>query len=193
MRTKVCSNHFVQGYRNPQCRTPTLYMKGYDCEDRLQRPAPNIRSTEVSKKKTRKRKQSGNDQLNDGVQFKKVAFDDDTVNENIDLDKAPLSPANEGPVTCSVFEVATQTEYKSQEEETMAYFIHQATCPKNCYILLCRYTGLSRPKLDLVFEFLEPKATEIHYWRGSKNTKTLTNKRKTKKKATCVNDEGVFV
>ena len=140
------------------------------------RPAPNIRSTEVSKKKTRKRKQSGNDQLNDGVQFKKVAFDDDTVNENIDLDKAPLSPANEGPVTCSVFDVATQTEYKSQEEEKRAYFIHQATCRKNCY----RYTGLSRPKLDLVFEFLEPKATEIHYWRGNKNTKTLTKKRKFK-------------
>ena len=31
--TKVCSNHFAQGYRNPQCRTPTLYMKGYDCEE----------------------------------------------------------------------------------------------------------------------------------------------------------------
>ena len=53
-------------------------------------------------------------------------------------------------------------------------------------------TVLSRPKLDLVFEFLEPKATEIHYWRGSKNTKTLTKKRKTKKKVTCVNDEGVL-
>ena len=44
----------------------------------------------------------------------------------------------------------------------------------------------------MVFEFLEPKATEIHYWRGSKNTKTLTKKRKTKEKATCVNDEGVL-
>ena len=44
----------------------------------------------------------------------------------------------------------------------------------------------------MVFEFLEPKATEIHYWRGSKSTKTLTEKRKTKKKATCVNDEGVL-
>ena len=191
MSTKVCSNHFAQGYRNPQCRTPTLYMKGYDCEDKLQRPAPKIRITEVSNKKTRKRKQSGNGQLNDGVEFKKVALDDDIVHENIDLDTAPLSPASEGPVACSVVDkrdVATQTEYKSQEEEKRAYFIHQATCPKSCY----RCTGLSRPKLDLVFEFLEPKATEIHYWRGSKSTKTLTKKRKTKKKATCVNDEGVL-
>ena len=74
---------------------------------------------EASKKKTRKRKQSGNDQLNDGVQFKKIAFDEDTVNENIDLDKAPLSPANEGPVTCSVVDkrdVATQTEYKAKRK-----------------------------------------------------------------------------
>ena len=182
MSTNVCSNHFAQ---------PTLYMKGYDCEDKLQRPAPKIRITEVSNKKTRKRKPSGNGQLNDGVQFEKVAFDDDIVNENIDFDTAPLSPASEGPVTCSVVDkrdVATQTEYKSQEEEKRAYFIHQATCPKNCY----RNTGLSRPKLDLVFEFLEPKATEIHYWRSSKNTKTLTKKRKTKKKATFVNDEGVL-
>ena len=73
MSTKVCSNHFAQGYRNSRCRTPTLYMKGYDCEDKLQRPSPKIRITEVSNKKTRKRKQSGNGQLNDGVQFKKVA------------------------------------------------------------------------------------------------------------------------
>ena len=66
-----------------------------DCEDKLQRPAPKIRITEVSNKKTRKRKQSGNDQLNDCVQFKKVALDDDIVHENIDLDTAPLSPASE--------------------------------------------------------------------------------------------------
>lgn len=35
MSTKVCANHFVQGYRNSQCRTPTLFMKGYDGEDNL--------------------------------------------------------------------------------------------------------------------------------------------------------------
>ena len=36
-------------------------MKGYDCEDKPQRPAPKIRNTKISEKKTRKRKQSGND------------------------------------------------------------------------------------------------------------------------------------
>ena len=101
-----------------------------------------------------------------------------------------MSPASDGRVVCLVVDKrdATQTEYKSQEEEKRAYFIHQATCPKNFY----RYTGLSLPKLDLVFKFLGPKITEIHYWRGSKNTKTLTKKRKRKKKATCVNNEGVL-
>lgn len=43
----------------------------------------------------------------------------------------------------------------------------------------------------MVFEFLEPKATEIHYWRGSKNTKTPSQKRK-KKNSTCVYNEGVL-
>ena len=189
MSTKVCSNHFLQGYRNSQCRTPTLFMKGYDCEDKPQRPAPKIRTTEASEKKSRKRKQSGNDQLNDGIPNKKVAFHDDLLGENIDFDTAPLSPVNESPDTdVYQIEVATQTENKSQEEEKRALFINQATCPKNCY----RYTGLTRPKLDLVFEFLEPKATEIHYWRGSKNTKTPSRKRKTKKNSTCVYNEGVL-
>lgn len=110
------------------------------------------------------------------------------MGENIDSDTAPLSPVNESPDTdVYQIEVATQTENKSQEEEKRALFINQATCPKNCY----RYTGLTGPKLDLVFEFLEPKATEIHYWRGSKNTKTPSQKRK-KKNSTCIYNEGVL-
>ena len=95
--TKVCSNHFAQGYRNSQCRISALFMKGYDCGGRPQRPPPKIRTTEASEKKARKRKQSGNDQLNDGLPNKKVACDDDLIGENIILDTAPLSPANEGP------------------------------------------------------------------------------------------------
>ena len=45
-RHKVCSNHFAQGYRNPQCRTPALYMKSNDSEGKFQRPAPKIRRME---------------------------------------------------------------------------------------------------------------------------------------------------
>ena len=32
MSTKVCSNHFAAGYRSSECRTPTLYLKGYDVD-----------------------------------------------------------------------------------------------------------------------------------------------------------------
>ena len=52
----------------------------------IQRPAPKIRTTDVSEKKTRKRKQSDNNQLNDGIPNKKVAFHDDILAENIDFD-----------------------------------------------------------------------------------------------------------
>ena len=48
MSTKVRSNHFVHGYRNSECRTPTLYMKGYDCEGTPQRHVLNITTTEAS-------------------------------------------------------------------------------------------------------------------------------------------------
>ena len=42
MSTKVCSNHFAQGYRTSECPTPTFYMKGYDCESKSKRPPPKI-------------------------------------------------------------------------------------------------------------------------------------------------------
>ena len=37
MGTKVCSNHFVQGYRigNSHSRAQPVFMKGYDCEEDL--------------------------------------------------------------------------------------------------------------------------------------------------------------
>ena len=176
MSTKVCSNHFVQGYTNSQCHPPTLFMKGYDREDKPQRPAPKIRNTEMSEKKTAKRKQSENDD----VPNKKVAFEEEVSGEITEFDAAPLSPLMEHPDTDFYkVEVATQTEDKSQEEVKRAYFVDQATCPENCY----RYTGLTRPKLDLVFQFLKPKATKIRYWRGSKNTKTSSQKRKRKNSA----------
>ena len=56
--TKVCSNHFVQGYRTSQFPTPTLYMKGYDCDSKPQRPGPKFRSTANKERKSTKRKQS---------------------------------------------------------------------------------------------------------------------------------------
>ena len=93
MGTKVCSNHFVQGYRirNSHSRAQPLFMKGYDCEDKPQRPAPKIRNTEISEKKTRERKQRGSDD----VPNKKVVFEKEISGENIDFDTAPLSTVME--------------------------------------------------------------------------------------------------
>ena len=45
-------------------------MKGYNCEDQPQGPAPKIRTTELTEKKTRKRKQG----VNDSVTIKKVSY-----------------------------------------------------------------------------------------------------------------------
>ena len=36
----------------------TLYMKGYDCDSKPQRPAPNFRSTENKERNTAKRKRT---------------------------------------------------------------------------------------------------------------------------------------
>ena len=108
------------------------------------------------------------------------------LGENFDFEyPASLSPAftADSTDTISKIEVATQTEYRSSEKEKREYFIDQATCPKNCY----RYTGVTRSKLKLLFEVLEPKATDIRLWRGSKNTKKSSKKRATeaKKKDYC--------
>ena len=50
---KVCSNHLTS-----QMSHTTLYMKGYDCDSKPQRPAPNFRSTENKERNTAKRKRT---------------------------------------------------------------------------------------------------------------------------------------
>jgi len=183
--TKVCSNHFVQGYRTSQCPTPTLYMKGYDCDSKPQRPGPKFRSTANKERKSRKRKQTYSADQGPSKNLPLVE-DDSLLGENLDFEyPASLSPVSTADSTDAIskIEVATQTEYRSPEKEKREYFIDQATCPKNCY----RYTGVTRSKLELLFEFLEPKATDIRLWRGSKNTKKSSKKRATeaKKKDYC--------
>ena len=54
--------------------------------------------TELTERKTRKRKQAGNDKLNYGVPIKKVGFHDDSFVENIDFDTAPLFLDNEAQI-----------------------------------------------------------------------------------------------
>ena len=115
MSMNVCSNHFVHGYRTSKCPTPTLYMRGYDCESKSGRPAPKIRSTENKEKKSRKRKQSDSA---DELQTKKVLLVDEEslLGQNIDFEyPASLSPADND--TIHKVDLATQTEYKSPEKE----------------------------------------------------------------------------
>ena len=132
-------------------------MKGYDCDSKPQRPAPKFRPAENKERKTTKRKRScGVDEGPENLPFE----DESLLGENFDFEyPASLSPASSADSTDAIskIEVATQTEYRSPEKEKRDYFIDQATCPKNCY----RYTGVTRSKLDLLFEFLEPKATDI--------------------------------
>ena len=46
-----------------------------------------------------------------------------------------------------------------------------------------RYTGLSRDKLDLVFDLIEEKAKSLRYWIGSVDTDLPSSKKKFAKKA----------
>lgn len=153
-------------------------MKGYDCDSKPQRPAPKFRSTENKERNTAKRKRTYSaDQDPENLPLE----DDSLLRDNFDFEyPASLSPASTADSTVGApkTEVATQTKYRSPEKEKRDYFIDQATCPKNCYC----YTGVTRSKHDLLFEFLEPKATDIRIWRGSKNTKKSSKKQATEAK-----------
>ena len=41
-----------------------------------------------------------------------------------------------------------------------------------------RYTGLSRDKLDLVFDLIEEKAKSLRYWKGSVDTNLPSSRKK---------------
>ena len=166
---------------NSKCPTPTLYMKGYDCDSKPRRPAPKFRATKDKERKSAKRKQSYSADQGPSNNLPLVEEEILLLGENYDFEyPATLSPAStaDSTDTISKIDVATQTEYRSPEKEKREYFIDQAACPKNCY----RYTGVTRSKLELLFEFLEPKATDIRIWRGSKNTKRSSKKRATEVK-----------
>ncbi|XP_028516208.1 uncharacterized protein LOC110243640 [Exaiptasia diaphana] len=86
---------------------------------------------------------------------------------------------NQAKSFCEEGDVSTtQTSTIDHQSQKGNYFIEQATCVKNCY----RYTGISRPKLDLVFSTIKEKANSINYWRGSVDTiKPKENKKRKEK------------
>ena len=59
--TKICSNHFVSGYRSKDCPDPTLYMKGYEIENTKKRPAPRERSDALPRRKRKRIKSTESD------------------------------------------------------------------------------------------------------------------------------------
>ena len=134
-------------------------MKGYDCDSKPQRPTPKFRSTENKERHPTKGKRSSS--ADQGPSENRPLEDEALLGENFDFEyPATLSPASTADSIDAVskIEVATQTEYRSPEKEKRDYSINQANCPKNCY----RYTDVTRSKCELLFKFLEPKATDIH-------------------------------
>lgn len=153
--TKVCSNHFKAGYRHSQCRIPTLFMRGYDNkETKPVRGPPKVRTTCSRKRKL----------------VKDCTLEEGELTQNCD-EVEPIPCESKGHVE------ALAHEKLSPEAEKRRYFIEQATNPTNCF----RYTGISRPKLDLIFNLIKETSTTITYWRGSKSTIKPSNNIKRKK------------
>ena len=101
-----------------KCPTPTLYMKGYDCDSEPQRPAPKFRSTENKERKPTKRKRSYS--ADQGPSENLPLEHESLLGETFDLEyPASLSAAYTADITDAVskIEVATQTENRSPEKE----------------------------------------------------------------------------
>ena len=117
MSTKVCSNHFAQGYRTSECPTPRLYMKRYDCASKSKRPSPKLRSTQIKESHSKKRKRSS-DETEVPVENEPFVEDGTLLEENTELDHvASAFPADTDHEARFLFESATQTVSKSSERE----------------------------------------------------------------------------
>ncbi len=64
--------------------------------------------------------------------------------------------------TSDEIDVPVENEKKSRRH----LFVRQATSNSNCF----RYTGITRQKLDLVFDLIKEKAKSLRYWKGSVDT-----------------------
>ena len=64
--------------------------------------------------------------------------------------------------TSDEIDVSVENEKKSRRD----LFVKQATSNRNCF----RYTGVTREKLDLVFDLIKGKAKSLRYWKGSVDT-----------------------
>ena len=168
LSTKVCSNHFKAGYRSKDCPNPTLYLKGYDSPIKCKRRACPRERVPSSPKPAKRRKVDKKQQTPNEPCIKNTNIDEEAVSEidtgNIEDDLPDTSvnlPDDENDKIC-------------EKRERRRLFIAQATCEKNCF----RYTGITRPKLDLVFDLVKEKTENLRYWRGSVKTPPSRNKKK---------------
>ena len=175
MSTKVCSNHFSLGYRcKESCRSPTLYMKGYEEKPGSgnRRPAPKVRS---AIKLNAERKRKTDDEIDSRPIKRQALASDSDSEETFGKEAFPsfqeelqseLKHSPDRVIHAESQDKETQTEMTSTNLTKRDLFLDQVTCPKHCYW----YTGLTRVKLDLIYHFVEEKAKSLKYWKGSVDT-----------------------
>ena len=168
LSTMVCSSHFAGGYRSKECPNPTLHLKGYDrVEKGKRRSSPTKRDRYLSPKPKKRRR---NNEVYQGPESNDVLVKDDDVetNDNGQSSAASVKPSLSKSTNCSPTPNMSDDGIPLVDGKTQRgnLFMIQPTCPKNC----SRYTGLSRPKLDLVFDLIREKAAGLRYWRGSVDT-----------------------
>ena len=157
LSTKVCSNHFKAGYRSKECANPTLYLKGYSTDKSTKRrPSPNKREVLPPKPKKRRRK---NEVIPQVLQSVQPTSENDDFHIKQETKEIPQNLEE----TSNSQRASTGDDEKTQRRNL---FIIQATSQKNCF----RYTGITRPKLDLVFDLIKEKAKGLRYWKGSVDT-----------------------
>ena len=153
LSTKVCSNHFKSGYRSRECPNPTLYLKGYNSPVKARR-SPKKRLPLPPKAKKRR------------ISDETPSCDEPPVEESVHIKEEPKDLQLENEPDDQI-----KTDEKKQRRKL---FVDQATSHRNCF----RYTGVTRPKLDLVFDLIEDKAKNLRYWRGSVDTPPSRRKKK---------------
>ena len=159
LNTKVCSNHFKAGYRSKECPNPTLYLKGYSTDKSVKRrPSPKKREVLLPKPKKRRR----NNEVPQASQSGQPTSEDDDNDDCECIKEEGLEETSSSPRPSSGDGISSRDEKTTRRN----LFIKQATCQKNCF----RYTGLTRPKLDLVFDLVKEKAKGLRYWKGSIDT-----------------------
>ena len=169
---KVCSNHFKTGYRSKDCPNPTLYMKGYDSPAKSKRRAYPKERLPLPPKAKKRRLVDGKQQAPNQVE---VPDENSYIKEEPEYSVSGIDNMEEIHESVSPCEdEIEETPGICEKTQRRNLFVAQATCEKNCF----RYTGITKPKLDLVFDLVKEKAESLRYWRGSVNTPPSRHEKK---------------